>query len=57
MKINDLLSEFEEVIGYKYNDIRLLRQALTHSSFANEKRLDMMSTNVPPTDSRTGPSS
>lgn len=45
MKINDLLIQFEEVIGYKYNDIRLLRQALTHSSFANEKRLDKLANN------------
>lgn len=30
--------EFEERIGYKYNDISLLVNALTHSSFANEMK-------------------
>lgn len=45
MKINELLNEFEEVISYHYNDIKLLRQALTHSSFANEKRLDKLANN------------
>ena len=45
MKINELLNEFAEIIGYQYNDIKLLRQALTHSSFANEKRLDKLANN------------
>lgn len=45
MKMNELLNEFEEIIGYQYNDIKLLRQALTHSSFANEKRLDKLANN------------
>ncbi|WP_310604492.1 ribonuclease III [Anaerosporobacter sp.] len=45
MRTNDLLNEFEEIIGYQYNDIKLLRQALTHSSFANEKRLDKLANN------------
>ncbi|WP_455715554.1 ribonuclease III [Anaerosporobacter sp.] len=45
MKIIELLNEFEETIGYQYNDIKLLRQALTHSSFANEKRLDKLANN------------
>lgn len=31
--------EFEEIIGYKFNDISLLEKALTHSSYANEKQL------------------
>ena len=30
---------FEEILGYKFNDIRLLEQALSHSSYANEKKL------------------
>lgn len=45
MKMNELLIEFEDVIGYHYNDKTLLRQALTHSSFANEKRLDKLANN------------
>ena len=32
--------QFEEVIGYKFNDRQLLDKALTHSSYANEHRLD-----------------
>ena len=32
------LKEFEEIIGYKFNDQSLLKTALTHSSFANENR-------------------
>jgi len=28
--------ELEKVIGYQFNDSKLLRQALTHSSYANE---------------------
>lgn len=31
------IHEFEETIGYKFNDIKLLQTALTHSSYANEK--------------------
>ena len=30
---------FEEILGYKFNDIKLLEQALSHSSYANEKKL------------------
>lgn len=33
------LSEFEKVIGYKFKNIELLKTALTHSSYANEKQL------------------
>ena len=28
------LTELEQVIGYEFNEQRLLQQALTHSSFA-----------------------
>ena len=30
------LAKLEEILGYKFNNIALLNQALTHSSFANE---------------------
>lgn len=30
------LSKLEEILGYKFNNIAMLNQALTHSSFANE---------------------
>lgn len=32
------MKEFEELLGYKFNNRELLLTALTHSSFANEKR-------------------
>lgn len=32
------LEELEQKIGYKFNDISLLRRAMTHSSYANEQR-------------------
>lgn len=31
------LTEFQKIIGYKFKDEALLRRALTHSSYANEK--------------------
>ncbi len=34
-----LISEFEKVIGYKYKNKKYIHVALTHSSFANEKKL------------------
>lgn len=33
------IEEFEENIGYRFKQQGLLRQALTHSSYANEKRM------------------
>lgn len=33
------LDDFEEIIGYRFKNQGLLRQALTHSSYANEKQL------------------
>lgn len=32
------LKEFQDSIGYRFNDITLLEQALTHSSYVNENR-------------------
>ncbi|MCM1252362.1 MAG: ribonuclease III [Clostridium sp.] len=34
------LEELEQKIGYSFKDKRLLRQALTHSSFANEQKIN-----------------
>ena len=34
------LEELEQKIGYSFQDKRLLRQALTHSSFANEQKIN-----------------
>ena len=39
------IKKFQEVIGYHFHDEKLLRQALTHSSFANEKHLKKHSNN------------
>ncbi|HEX3078728.1 MAG TPA: ribonuclease III [Lachnospiraceae bacterium] len=45
MKNNELLNNFEHVIGYQFQDRRLLRQALTHSSYSNERRFDKLANN------------
>lgn len=37
--MNNLVSEFESVIEYKFRNIDLLKEALTHSSYANEHSL------------------
>lgn len=37
--------EFQEVIGYEFKQAGLLQQALTHSSYANEKRMKKHSDN------------
>lgn len=34
------MREFEQLLGYKFKDRELLLTAITHSSFANEKRCD-----------------
>lgn len=39
------LTELQEVIGYEFKQEGLLRQALTHSSFANEKHMKKLSDN------------
>ena len=36
--MNDSLRELEERLGYEFGDPSLLRTALTHSSYANERR-------------------
>ena len=39
------LERFETEIGYKFQDTKLLRQALTHSSYANERRINKQENN------------
>ena len=34
------LEEFEKNINYKFNNIELLRTALTHTSYAHEKKIE-----------------
>ncbi len=43
MGLNDKLSELEDRIGYKFKDISLLKEALTHSSYANEMKINKKS--------------
>jgi len=39
------LKKFQEIIGYTFQNEQLLKQALTHSSYANEKHLKKLSDN------------
>ena len=39
------LKEIQEIIGYEFKQEGLLRQALTHSSYANEKHMKRLSDN------------
>ena len=39
------LKKFQEMIGYTFQNEQLLKQALTHSSYANEKHLKKLSDN------------
>ena len=39
------LKKFQEIIGYTFKNEQLLKQALTHSSYANEKHLKKLSDN------------
>lgn len=41
----DLQREFEERIGYQFQNKKLLAQALTHSSYANERHMGKLSNN------------
>ena len=43
--MNRKLQELEEKIGYQFRNRKLFKQALTHSSYANEHRLDHNSCN------------
>lgn len=38
--LEERLTELEEKIQYRFHNRRLLRQALTHSSYANEQRIN-----------------
>lgn len=40
--INELLKELQSKIGYEFKDDALLRQALTHSSFSNEQKINKL---------------
>lgn len=40
--MNEILKELQEKIGYQFNNPELLKQALTHSSFANEQKINKL---------------
>ena len=39
------LKAFEETLNYKFRDRKILKHALTHSSYANEKRMNKLDNN------------
>ena len=39
------LQEFQELIGYKFNNDKILGKALTHSSYANENSIEKTGSN------------
>ena len=43
---NKRIEEFEKIIGYSFRNKSLISEALTHSSYANEHRLNYMSYNA-----------
>ena len=43
--MNKNLRELEEIIGYKFKNKHYLEQAMTHSSYANEKKLGKLGCN------------
>jgi ribonuclease-3 len=45
MKRNQVYKELEDKIGYHFRDRSLLVRAITHSSYANEKRMDKLDSN------------
>ena len=43
--MNTNLKDFQKIIGYEFRDESLLKQALTHSSYANEHHMPKLSDN------------
>jgi ribonuclease III, bacterial len=42
---NKNVKELEEKIGYEFQELKLLKQAMTHSSFSNENKLERLVNN------------
>ena len=40
--MNEVLKELQDKIGYSFNNEDLLKQAITHSSFANEQKINKL---------------
>ena len=45
MKMTETLKELEKELGYQFRDINLLKQAVTHSSYSNEKNMGKLGCN------------
>ena len=45
MTIQESMESFEKLINYSFNNRKLIKQALTHSSFSNERRYDKLQNN------------
>lgn len=45
MSTRGTVAEFEQIINYEFNNKSFIRQALTHSSYANEKRMNKLYNN------------
>lgn len=42
---NKLMDDIQRKIGYRFNNINLLLTAMTHSSYANERKMNMLHSN------------
>ncbi|ROR22365.1 ribonuclease-3 [Mobilisporobacter senegalensis] len=45
MSYTDNTNKFEKIIGYHFNEKMLLKQAFTHSSYSNERKLNKLANN------------
>ena len=45
MKMEKILKELERALGYRFQNLSLLQQAITHSSYSNEKNLGKLGCN------------
>ena len=45
MKPHELMEELENKIGYRFKNYKLLKQSMTHSSYANEHRINKLTNN------------
>ncbi len=45
MTIQESIESFEKMINYQFKSRKLIKQALTHSSFSNERRYDKLQNN------------
>lgn len=43
--MNQRIDEIQQIIGYTFNNLELLYRAMTHSSYANDKKMDKLKCN------------